>query len=176
MYADGIGCHMQFTAAMQPQRHISIYMTYRRCEDDRIVVVRYGFVYRLFHAAARHGRVVVTVRELTYNQSAQVSQYAAHTQIAHHTVNMVMALSHILYQQYRKLVTQMRQAIGSGLQPVQDRQVSSHNGSAGVSAPVERMRWPCIMQITARECAAQTGKRCTILRQRSNMFAHYCMQ
>jgi hypothetical protein len=60
-------------------------------ENNGVVVVSDCLFYCLIDRL-RHEGIVVTIAELTDDESADVLQDAAHAQIAHHPVDMVVAL------------------------------------------------------------------------------------
>ena len=65
-----------------------------RLETYGVVVICNCLVYCLLYGGG-HRWVVVAIGELAYDESAYLCENAAHTQIAHHAVNMVMPLAYI---------------------------------------------------------------------------------
>ena len=70
-----------------------------------VVVVCDCLFYGLIDGAT-HSRIVLTIRELSYDQTAQMRQHAAPFEIANHAVNVLMTLADIFDKKDRKLLAE----------------------------------------------------------------------
>ena len=68
-----------------------------RLEAYGVVVISNCLVYCLLYGGG-HRWVVFAIGELPYDKSTYLTEDSAHTQIANHTINMVMPLAYIFNQ------------------------------------------------------------------------------
>ena len=67
-----------------------------RLEAYGVVVISNCLVYCLLYTGW-HRWVVLALSELAYDKSTYLTENSAHTQIANHTINMVMPLAYVFY-------------------------------------------------------------------------------
>ena len=105
-----------------------LHMTYGSIEKNGVVVFCDYLFYGLIDGTT-HGRIVLTIGELPYYQSAEVREDTAHLEVADHAVDMVMTLAYILDKENRELLAEelVTQSVTRALQAVQDREVTAHD-------------------------------------------------
>ena len=122
-------------------------MSDRGIEDQGVVIVSDCLFYCLIDRLT-HSRIILAVAELPDDQSAQVGKNAAHTQVADHAVDMIMAFRYIFNKQDRELVPDKRilQTKLRSLEAIEHRQVSAYNGCTGLAFPVKGMVLPAVLK------------------------------
>ena len=136
------------------------------------VVVVSDCLFYCFIDGLLHQRIVVAVVELSYDKSAEVRQDTAHSQVSHHSVNMVMTLSDIFDEKDREEVTLFAEAEGCALQAIKDGEVSADDRSASMTWCVERMSIPGVLHGFTGKELAQGLYGFAVFRQGSDMLAH----
>ena len=151
-------------------------MTYGSIEKNGVVVFCDYLFYGLIDGTT-HRRIVLTIGELPYYQSAEVRENTAHLEVADHAVDMVMTLTNILNKENRELLAEelVTQSVTRALQAVQDGEVSAHDRCARRTVMVQRVRRPEIIHALIRQEAAQRAYGLAVFGQRSYMFAHDTM-
>ncbi len=151
-------------------------MTYRSIEKNGVVVFCDYFFYGLIDGAT-HGRVVLTIGELPYYQSAEVREDTAHLEVADHAVDMVMTLAYILNKENRELLAEklVTQSVTCALQAVQNREVTAHDRCVRGAVMVHGVSRPEIIHSLIRQEASQRTYRFAVFGQRSDMLAHDTM-
>lgn len=150
-----------------------LHVTYRSIEKNGVVVFCDCLVYSLIDGTT-HGRIVLTIGELPYYQSAEVREDTAHLEVADHAVDMVMTLTDILNKENRELLAEelVTQSVTCALQAVQDGEVSAHDRCARRTVMVQGVSRPEIIHALIRQEASQRAYGLAVFGQRSDMFAH----
>ena len=153
-----------------------LHVTYGSIEKNGVVVFCDCLFYSLIDGAT-HGRVVLTIGELPYYQSAEVREDTAHLEVADHAVNMVMTLAYILNKENRELLAEelVTQSVTRALQAVQDREVTAHDRCVHRAVMVQGVSRPEIIHALIRQEASQRAYGLAVFGQRSDMLAHDTM-
>ena len=153
-----------------------LHVTYGSIEKNGVVVFCDCLFYSLIDGAT-HGRVVLTIGELPYYQSAEVREDTAHLEITDHAVDMVMPLAYILDKENRELLAEelVTQSVTRALQAVQDGEVTAHDRCVHRAVMVQGVSRPEIIHALIRQEASQRAYGLAVFGQRSDMLAHDTM-
>jgi hypothetical protein len=134
--------------AVKRKRKIHFVMSRRKSEIHRVRVRADSIGYRLTDTLS-HTFIVLTISHLSDYQSAYPFQNAAHFQVAHHSVDMVVPLAHVFEKENNRLgrlSDEFVQAPRRSLQTVQHAQVAACHTSFRFSISVKRMSGQTIGQ------------------------------
>ena len=153
-----------------------LHVTYGSIEKNGVVVFCDCLFYGLIDGTT-HGRIVLTIGELPYYQSAEVRENTAHLEVADHAVDMVMTLTYILNKENRELLAEelVTQSVTCALQAVQDGEVTAHDRCEHRAVMVHGVSRPEIIHTLIRQEASQRAYGLAVFGQRSDMFAHDTM-
>ena len=153
-----------------------LHMTYGSIEKNGVVVFCDYLFYGLIDGTT-HGRIVLTIGELPYYQSAEVREDTAHLEVTDHAVDMVMPFAYILDKENRELLAEelVTQSVTRALQAVQDGEVSAHDRCVRRTVMVQGVSRPEIIHALIRQEASQRAYGLAVFGQRSDMLAHDTM-